>query len=72
MFSRESSLVGGLPYAQCYGEHQFGSWAGKLGDGIVVLRSMRGGGIVVLMCGRWLYCVYDFIMLLMVFELFMF
>ncbi|KAF6151800.1 hypothetical protein GIB67_010374 [Kingdonia uniflora] len=35
MFSGESSLVGGqvLPYAQCYGGHQFGSWAGQLGDG---------------------------------------
>ena len=22
-----------MPYAQCYGGHQFGSWAGQLGDG---------------------------------------
>ncbi|CAN6555998.1 unnamed protein product [Malus baccata var. baccata] len=28
-----SHLVGSLPYAQCYGGHQFGMWAGQLGDG---------------------------------------
>lgn len=22
-----------MPYAQCYGGHQFGRWAGQLGDG---------------------------------------
>ncbi|KAG1327225.1 UPF0061 protein [Cocos nucifera] len=32
-FSGALSLVGGLPYAQCYGGHQFGVWAGQLGDG---------------------------------------
>ncbi|CAI7789920.1 unnamed protein product [Closterium sp. NIES-53] len=26
-------LQGCKPYAQCYGGHQFGSWAGQLGDG---------------------------------------
>ncbi|KAG1663376.1 hypothetical protein FOA52_007113 [Chlamydomonas sp. UWO 241] len=26
-------LPGGVPYAQCYGGHQFGNWAGQLGDG---------------------------------------
>ncbi|KAF6171622.1 hypothetical protein GIB67_030388, partial [Kingdonia uniflora] len=25
-----------LPYAQCYGGHQFGLWAGQLGDGLAV------------------------------------
>ncbi|XWS52452.1 hypothetical protein CRYUN_Cryun11dG0071600 [Craigia yunnanensis] len=28
-----SPLAGAVPYAQCYGGHQFGTWAGKLGDG---------------------------------------
>jgi uncharacterized protein YdiU (UPF0061 family) len=26
-------VVCSLPYAQCYGGHQFGVWAGQLGDG---------------------------------------
>ncbi|KAG9258079.1 uncharacterized protein F5Z01DRAFT_679349 [Emericellopsis atlantica] len=29
----EEKLVGGYPWAQCYGGFQFGSWAGQLGDG---------------------------------------
>eukprot|EP00262_Sarcandra_glabra_P011968 TRINITY_DN2977_c0_g1_i1.p1 TRINITY_DN2977_c0_g1~~TRINITY_DN2977_c0_g1_i1.p1 ORF type:complete len:647 (-),score=91.90 TRINITY_DN2977_c0_g1_i1:109-2049(-) len=33
IFSGASPLVGGLSYAQCYGGHQFGMWAGQLGDG---------------------------------------
>ncbi|KAL5719533.1 hypothetical protein ACHQM5_012293 [Ranunculus cassubicifolius] len=33
IFSGASPLAGGLPYAQCYGGYQFGSWAGQLGDG---------------------------------------
>ncbi|KAK1356133.1 Selenoprotein O [Heracleum sosnowskyi] len=32
-FSGASPLAGGMPYAQCYGGHQFGMWAGQLGDG---------------------------------------
>ncbi|GFP80002.1 upf0061 protein azosea38000 [Phtheirospermum japonicum] len=32
-FSGASPLVGGMSYAQCYGGHQFGMWAGQLGDG---------------------------------------
>ena len=28
-----SSLEGMQPYAMCYGGHQFGNWAGQLGDG---------------------------------------
>ena len=32
-FSGNSLLPGSDPYAQCYGGHQFGSWAGQLGDG---------------------------------------
>ncbi|KAL1565197.1 protein adenylyltransferase SelO-like [Salvia divinorum] len=33
IFSGASSLFGGMSYAQCYGGHQFGMWAGQLGDG---------------------------------------
>ncbi|KAL2487942.1 hypothetical protein Fot_41234 [Forsythia ovata] len=33
IFSGASPLVGAMPYAQCYGGHQFGMWAGQLGDG---------------------------------------
>ncbi|XP_051203587.1 uncharacterized protein [Lolium perenne] len=32
-FSGATPLAGSVPYAQCYGGHQFGSWAGQLGDG---------------------------------------
>jgi serine/tyrosine/threonine adenylyltransferase len=32
-FSGSSLLPGSEPYAQCYGGHQFGNWAGQLGDG---------------------------------------
>ncbi|CAA7407996.1 unnamed protein product [Spirodela intermedia] len=33
IFSGAIPLVGGLPYAQCYGGQWFGMWAGQLGDG---------------------------------------
>ena len=34
VFSGNAPLPGGpRPYAQAYGGHQFGSWAGQLGDG---------------------------------------
>ncbi|KAL8489808.1 hypothetical protein ACS0TY_025140 [Phlomoides rotata] len=33
IFSGAAPLVGAIPYAQCYGGHQFGTWAGQLGDG---------------------------------------
>ncbi|PRQ35351.1 hypothetical protein RchiOBHm_Chr5g0079031 [Rosa chinensis] len=33
LFSGASPLVGSSPYARCYGGHQFGMWAGQLGDG---------------------------------------
>ncbi|MCO5605563.1 hypothetical protein L7F22_059746 [Adiantum nelumboides] len=33
LFSGAVPLKGSLPYAQCYGGHQFGFWAGQLGDG---------------------------------------
>jgi uncharacterized protein YdiU (UPF0061 family) len=33
VFSGNELLEGMKPYAQCYGGHQFGNWAGQLGDG---------------------------------------
>ena len=33
VFSGNKLLDGMEPYAQCYGGHQFGNWAGQLGDG---------------------------------------
>lgn len=33
IFSGNAPLPASRPYAQCYGGHQFGSWAGQLGDG---------------------------------------
>ena len=33
VFSGNKLLAGMQPYAQCYGGHQFGNWAGQLGDG---------------------------------------
>ena len=33
VFSGSKVLKGTKPYAMCYGGHQFGNWAGQLGDG---------------------------------------
>ncbi len=33
VFSGNKQLDGMQPYAMCYGGHQFGNWAGQLGDG---------------------------------------
>ena len=33
VFSGNELLEGMVPYAMCYGGHQFGNWAGQLGDG---------------------------------------
>ena len=33
LFSGNAVYPGTKPYAMCYGGHQFGSWAGQLGDG---------------------------------------
>lgn len=33
IFSGQKTLAGMQPYAMCYGGHQFGNWAGQLGDG---------------------------------------
>ncbi|XP_068647736.1 uncharacterized protein [Aristolochia californica] len=49
IFSGASPLVGGLPYAQCYGGHQFGMWAGQLGDG----RAITLGELVNSQGERW-------------------
>ncbi|KAJ0787436.1 putative protein adenylyltransferase SelO [Helianthus annuus] len=38
-----------LPYAQCYGGHQFGMWAGQLGDG----RAITLGELVNSKSQRW-------------------
>ena len=34
---------GSAPYAACYGGHQFGNWAGQLGDGRVITLGERRG-----------------------------
>ncbi|KAI6685919.1 hypothetical protein NL676_031832 [Syzygium grande] len=49
LFSGAALLVGALPYAQCYGGHQFGMWAGQLGDG----RAITLGEIVNSRSERW-------------------
>ena len=36
VFSGNDLLAGMRPYAACYGGHQFGNWAGQLGDGRVI------------------------------------
>ncbi len=36
VFSGNKVLSGMDPYATCYGGHQFGNWAGQLGDGRVI------------------------------------
>lgn len=43
-------LVAGMePYASCYGGHQFGHWAGQLGDG----RAINLGDVINRQGGRW-------------------
>ncbi|MBW1634998.1 MAG: YdiU family protein [Deltaproteobacteria bacterium] len=42
LFSGNKLIPGMDPYAMCYGGHQFGSWAGQLGDG----RAINLGEIV--------------------------
>lgn len=45
-----NSLLSGMePYATCYGGHQFGTWAGQLGDG----RAINLGEVVNLRGERW-------------------
>ena len=48
-FSGNALMPGMDPYAMCYGGHQFGTWAGQLGDG----RAINLGEIVSPDAGRW-------------------
>jgi uncharacterized protein YdiU (UPF0061 family) len=48
VFAGNRVLPGMQPYAACYGGHQFGNWAGQLGDGrAITLGEVRGPS------GRW-------------------
>jgi serine/tyrosine/threonine adenylyltransferase len=49
VFSGSRTLPGMKPYAACYGGHQFGSWAGQLGDG----RAITLGELTGVDGGRW-------------------
>jgi uncharacterized protein YdiU (UPF0061 family) len=49
VFSGNRLLPGMVPYAACYGGHQFGNWAGQLGDG----RAISLGEIVNARNQRW-------------------
>jgi serine/tyrosine/threonine adenylyltransferase len=49
VFAGNELLPGMVPYAACYGGHQFGSWAGQLGDG----RAIGLGEIVNARGERW-------------------
>jgi serine/tyrosine/threonine adenylyltransferase len=49
VFAGNRSVEGMRPYAACYGGHQFGSWAGQLGDG----RAITLGEVIDARGGRW-------------------
>ena len=49
MLSGNRLVPGMTPYATCYGGHQFGNWAGQLGDG----RAINLGEIVNGRSERW-------------------
>lgn len=49
VFGGNQLLPGMTPYAACYGGHQFGNWAGQLGDG----RAMSLGEVVNARGERW-------------------
>lgn len=49
VFAGNSSIPGMEPYAACYGGHQFGHWAGQLGDG----RAINLGEVVNSQGQRW-------------------
>jgi uncharacterized protein YdiU (UPF0061 family) len=49
VFTGNQLLTGMKPYAMCYGGHQFGNWAGQLGDG----RAINLGEIVNGHSQRW-------------------
>jgi serine/tyrosine/threonine adenylyltransferase len=48
-FSGKELMAGMEPYASCYGGHQFGNWAGQLGDG----RAINLGELVNKQGQRW-------------------
>ena len=49
VFSGNRMLKGMTPYATCYGGHQFGHWAGQLGDG----RAINLGEVINQQGERW-------------------
>jgi uncharacterized protein YdiU (UPF0061 family) len=49
VFAGNQLLPGMAPYAACYGGHQFGSWAGQLGDG----RAISLGEVLTPSGQRW-------------------
>lgn len=49
VFSGNRLLTEMRPYAACYGGHQFGNWAGQLGDG----RAISLGEVASSRAGRW-------------------
>ena len=49
VFSGNRLLEGMTPYATCYGGHQFGHWAGQLGDG----RAINLGEVINQQGKRW-------------------
>lgn len=49
VFAGNSLLMGMEPYASCYGGHQFGVWAGQLGDG----RAINLGDVINRRGERW-------------------
>ncbi len=50
VFGGNEILPGMQPYAMCYGGHQFGNWAGQLGDG----RAINLGEVVNAEGERWI------------------
>ncbi|MFM7058594.1 MAG: protein adenylyltransferase SelO [Planctomycetota bacterium] len=50
VFSGNRLLAGMDPFAMCYGGHQFGNWAGQLGDG----RAINLGEVVTRRGVRWM------------------
>ncbi len=50
IFAGNSLLPGMDPFAMCYGGHQFGSWAGQLGDG----RAINLGEVINKKQQRWI------------------
>lgn len=50
LFSGNQQVAGMDPYAMCYGGHQFGHWAGQLGDG----RAINLGEVINTSGERWI------------------